>query len=97
MGNKLIRFATKGSLWLASIFLVIAIVQYHLGCSDRTLIYWAMLTIVMYILHIIFRIGNFEYETSIELADIKMMIADDEYRSELSDIMELVEKVDKKQ
>lgn len=51
----------------------------------------------MYILHVIFRIGNFEYETSIELADIKMMIANDEYSSNLKDIMELVEKVYKEQ
>ena len=95
MGNKLISLATKGSIWLASIFFITTIVQYHIGCSDRTLIYWSLLTIVMYILHVIFRIGNFEYETFTELADIKMMIANDEYRSNLKYIMELVDKMDK--
>ena len=97
MGNKLISLATKGSIWLASIFFITTIVQYHIGCSDRTLIYWSLLTIVMYILHVIFRIGNFEYETSIELADIKLMIAMDDHESELKELIDLVEKADKEQ
>lgn len=97
MGNKLISLATKGSIWLASIFFITTIVQYHIGCSDRTLIYWSLLTIVMYILHVIFRIGNFEYETSIELADIKLMIAMDDHESELKELIDLVEKADKGQ
>ena len=97
MGNKLIRIATKGSLWLGFINLVITIIQYNLECTNRTLVYWSTLTIVMFLLHIIFRIGNFEYRTSIELADIKLMIAMDDHESELKELIDLVEKADKGQ
>ena len=97
MGNKLIRLATKGSLWLGSINLVITIVQYNLECTNRTLVYWSMLTIVMFLLHILLRIGNFEYETSLELADIKLMIAMDDHESELKELIDIVEKADKTQ
>lgn len=95
MGNKLIILTTKGSLWLGFIYLVITIIQYNLECTNRTLVYWSMLTIVMFLLHIIFRIGKFEHETSIELADIKLMIAMDDHESELKELIDLVEKADK--
>lgn len=98
MGNKLINIATKASLCLGFLFFVVTLSKYWFGSSVRELVYWSVLTLVMYAQHIIFRIGEVRGsvdEISDELADFKMMLMDESRQFELKELERLVEEADK--
>ena len=98
MGNKLINIATKASLYLGFLFFLVTLSKYWFGSSVRELVYWSVLTIVMYAQHIIFRIGHVQasvIEMSVELSDLKLMAMFEGHEVELKELKKLVEEADK--
>ena len=62
MENKFRRFLVNGTLLTGGIFFIVTFVIYHMGCTERTLVYWSLLTVLMYLIHIVLKLAFIELE-----------------------------------
>ena len=62
MENKFRRFLVNGTLLTGGIFFIVTFVIYHMGCSERTLVYWSLLTVLMYLAHIVLKLSFIQLE-----------------------------------
>lgn len=99
MENKFRQFLINGTLYTGGIFFVITFVIYHMGCSERTLVYWSLMTVIMYLTHIVLKLSSVELEqTRIrkDIMEINLALAKDELEKSLNKLEETLEKAQKK-
>lgn len=77
MNRKFINFILKGSLTLATVFLIIAIVTYYIKSSDHSYVYWGFLSMAMYFGFIVIKVSLIDLdivEARTALAELKILI-----------------------
>lgn len=98
MNRKFINFILKGSLTLATVFLIIAIVVYHIESSDRSFIYWGFLSMAMYFGFVVIKVSQIDLdimEARTALVELKASILMKNIEESNKQLKEFIEKTEK--
>ena len=99
MENKFRRFLVNGTLLTGGIFFIVTFVIYHMGCSERTLVYWSLMTVFMYLVHIVLKLSYIELEQVRIHEDImgaKLMLVKSETEKSLKRLEDALNEAEKK-
>ena len=99
MENKFRRFLVNGTLLTGGIFFIVTFVIYHMGCSERTLVYWSLLTIFMFLIHIVLKLAFIELEQiriHQDVMELKVMLIKSEYKESSRRLKETLDEAKKR-
>lgn len=99
MENKFRRFLVHGTLLTGGAFFVVTFVIYHTGCSERTLVYWSLMTVLMYLVHIVLKLSYIELEQvriHEDIMDAKLMLVKYETEKSLKKLEDALEKAEER-
>lgn len=99
MGNKFRRFLVNGTLLTGGIFFVVTFVIYHMGCTERTLVYWSLLTVFMFLIHIVLKLAFIELgqvSLHLDVMDIKARLLKEECEESYRRLEETMERAKKR-
>lgn len=99
MENKFRRFLVHGTLLTGGAFFVVTFVIYHMGCSERTLVYWSLMTVFMYLVHIVLKLSYIELEQvriHEDIMDAKLMLVKSETEKSLKRLEDALNEAEKK-
>ena len=80
-------------------FFVVTFVIYHTGCSERTLVYWSLMTVLMYLVHIVLKLSYIELEQvriHEDIMDAKLMLVKYETEKSLKKLEDALEKAEER-
>lgn len=81
------------------IFFVVTFVIYHMGCSERTLVYWSLLTVLMFLAHIVLKlscIGLEQVRIREDIMDVKLTLAKNAYEESSRRLKETLDETKKR-
>lgn len=99
MENKFRRFLVYGTLLTGGAFFVVTFVIYHIGCSERTLVYWSLMTVLMYLVHIVLKLSYIELEQvriHEDIMEAKLMLVKSETEKSLKGLEDTLNEAEKK-
>lgn len=99
MKNKFRRFLVNGTLLTGGIFFIVTFVIYHMGCTERTLVYWSLLTVLMYLIHIVLKLAFIELEQihlREDILEVKLKLTMGEWEESLEKFEKALNKAKKR-
>ena len=99
MENKFRRFLVNGTLLTGGISFIVTFVIYHMGCTERTLVYWSLLTVFMFLIHIVLKLAFIELEQvriHKEIMEAKLMLVKSEAEKSLKGLEDTLNEAEKK-
>lgn len=99
MENKFRRFLVNGTLLTGGIFFIVTLVIYHMGCTERTLVYWSLLTVLMYLIHIVLKLAFIELEQirlREDILEVKLKLTMGEWEESLEKFEKALNKAKKR-
>ena len=99
MENKFRRFLVNGTLLTGGIFFIVTFVIYHMGCTERTLVYWSLLTVLMYLIHIVLKLAFIELEQirlREDILEVKLKLTMGEWEGSLEKFEKALNKAKKR-
>ena len=99
MENKFRRFLVHGTLLTGGAFFVVTFVIYHVGCSERTLVYWSLMTVFMCLVHIVLKLSYIELEQvriHEDIMEAKLMLVKSETEKSLKRLEDTLNEAEKK-